>query len=147
MVADRDITLTIPTDESRADAAGQFGPVIASRQLSLAPEGQVTVEIGLPRQCRGMANDLADRAMGEGDWVCPIRIVGLSRSDVRFATGYDAVQALWLAFMSVGIELYMSDEARAGRLRIAAAADDGNLHFPMWQSLAGLVPNARTFVM
>jgi hypothetical protein len=147
MIADRDITLTIPMDESRADPAGEFGPVIASRQLSLAPEGNVTVEIGMPRQSREVTGDIAGRTMGEGDWVCPIRIVGLSRSDVRFATGYDAVQALWLAFMSVGIELYMSDEARAGRLRIAAAAEDGNLHFPMWQSLAGLVPNARTFVM
>jgi hypothetical protein len=72
----------------------EFGPVIASRELSRPKGGPpVLVEIGKPRRRR------------TGEWECQYRIRGLKRQRLRRALGEDAVQALELVFQAIRIEL------------------------------------------
>jgi hypothetical protein len=47
-----------------------------------------------------------------GDWRCPFQIAGTRNGGVQFAFGVDAVQALQLAFVAVGVLLFAADGPR-----------------------------------
>jgi hypothetical protein len=64
---------------------------------------QIVVRIGKPRP------DLEP----DGGWGCPTQIVGLGQDDVLVAFGYDAVQALQLAFEMIGARLAYPPEPMA----------------------------------
>lgn len=72
-----------------------LGVVVATRRLRAArPPGRLcTVAIGRPRRVR------------PGEWACPYRVTGIGSSEVRYAHGVDAVQALLLAFQGVRVRL------------------------------------------
>jgi hypothetical protein len=53
---------------------------------------------------------------GGRDWRCPYRIDGLEHGWDSHACGVDPLQALTLALKKIAIELYVSPEAREGRL-------------------------------
>lgn len=57
------------------------------------PPRQVTLRIGRPRPDR------------QGDWVCPVQVVGLGDDAVMNVNGVDAVQALFLAMQIAGVKL------------------------------------------
>ncbi len=97
--------------------------VIASRSLELRNEDgtstPIVVRIGRP---------LLDAA----DYRCDYEIEGLSKMRTLHIRAIDAVQALWLALVGVGVELRSSDEGKAGRITFGADAD---LCFPNAEQL------------
>lgn len=94
------------------------GTVIAVRELDLLGGGKATVTIGKP-----------EKFPDADDYYCPYQISGIKRSNVRYAGGVDAVQALELALKMIGADLYTSDEAKAGALSWKGS-DKGDLGFP-----------------
>ena len=97
------------------------GEVIATREVELKPSGRkVVVTIGKPQRFPGPD--------GQGHY-CPYQISGITRDKVRFAGGADAVQAIALAMKMVGIDLYTSEEGKAGMLSWECGRD-GDLGFP-----------------
>src|SRR5260221_3164938 len=97
------------------------GTVIAHRKLTLSRTQTVTVNIGKPKKFRG-----------GHDYYCPYRITGIGQEKIKYAGGVDPVQALHLALMKIGTELYTSKEAKAGRLRWDGGSTKGDLGFPVW---------------
>lgn len=76
----------------------QLGEVIAERRLEWAgggPGGGVLVRIGRP----------VPDPEPDGDWRCPLQIVGAHGDAVRAAYGVDAVQALVLGLWMIDVEL------------------------------------------
>lgn len=47
-----------------------------------------------------------------GDWRCPFQIVGIGDGAVQFSFGIDAVQALQLAFVIMGAQLFGANGQR-----------------------------------
>jgi hypothetical protein len=94
------------------------GTVIAVRNLDLRGGKEVVVTIGMPR-----------KTPDEDDYYCPYQITGADRSDIRYAVGVDAVQALELALRMIGADLYTSNEALNGALSWEGGID-GDLGFP-----------------
>lgn len=83
----------------------QLTDVIAERVLEARKPGsdavtEVRVRVGRP----------IPEPDPDGDWICPVQIVGLGDGEVASVYGIDAIQALLLALQKVG-----SDLAAAGR--------------------------------
>lgn len=107
-----------------------IGTVIARRDLALSGGGKVVVEIGKPRKFRGSP-----------DYFCPFRIRGLGKKVIMsMAGGVDAIQALELAFLRIGIALYIAPEAKSGKLSWGAGQVKGDLGFPLLDIAADLLP-------
>ena len=84
-----------------------LGEVVAERRLDWTGDAEwegVVVRIGKPVR----------NPDPEGDWVCPIEIIGLGDDTVRAAFGVDAVQALMLALQMIHIDL-QAGQRRTGR--------------------------------
>jgi hypothetical protein len=83
--------------------------VIATRTLELRHEdgssSPVLVRIARPRP-------------HSDDYRCDYEIEGLSNKRSFSVFGVDAVQALWLAMVGVGVDLQTSKEGKAGRLAL-----------------------------
>jgi len=82
-----------------------IGMVIARRELTLSRGRKAVVEIGKPRKFRGSP-----------DYFYPFKIRGLGKVIISMAGGVDAIQALEFAFLRIGIDLYISREAKSGQL-------------------------------
>jgi hypothetical protein len=95
------------------------GSVIAIREFYLLGGGVVTVVIGKP-----------EKFPNADEYFCPYQITGIKRSNIRYAGGVDAVQALVLALKMVGADLYSSDEAQSGALTWNGSVEKGDLGFP-----------------
>jgi len=97
-----------------------IGEVIATRTLQLVEnkKGGITVQIGKPKQFPN-----------KSDYYCPYRIIGIGDEKIRYAAGIDAVQAIQLAMVKIGAEIYTSTEAKSGRLRWDGD-EKGDLGFP-----------------
>ena len=112
-----------------------LGTVIAERQFFLDGKGTVWGRIGEP-----LASDAEPYEGG-----CPWQIEGMGSGKVRFAFGFDRMQALWLAIQALGTELYSSEEYRAGRL---AAFEEGERQFylalPVLNGFEDLLPDKGT---
>jgi hypothetical protein len=95
-----------------------IGVVIATRSIALLGDTQaVTVTIGTPQ------------AFSDGkDYYCPYQIIGIGDERIRYASGVDTIQALFLALKKIGSVLHSSDPARAGSLTWLGNSDLG---FPM----------------
>jgi hypothetical protein len=106
-----------------------IGTVIAERTLDLSPRGNVIVRIGKPRKTRGF-----------NDYFCPFEIRGLSQHWLSYIVGLDSMQSLELALKHIGALLYMSDEAKAGRL---GWVGDNDLGFPRSDLMSDLRPAPR----
>lgn len=104
-----------------------IGLPIAQRELELEGGEKVIVVIGKP-----------ERLLGEDDFYCPYQITGLGDAKVRYASGVDAVQALWLVLQMIGSDLYTSSEARDGKL---TWNDERVLGFPVPDSIRDLLPH------
>jgi hypothetical protein len=52
----------------------------------------------------------------DGDWSCRLEIDWPDEQEAMSMHGYDAVQAMVLAFQMVGSRLYASEEHKAGKL-------------------------------
>ena len=96
------------------------GEVIATRSLNLADEKDrvVVVLIGRPRQFPDST-----------DYYCPFQITGIGSERVKYAGGVDPVQALQLALLKAGADLYALDRKTGGRLRWDGG-EPGDLGFP-----------------
>jgi hypothetical protein len=70
---------------------------IARRRLTFEIAGEareVTMILGEPR-----------RISETGDWSCPYQLLGIGRTNVRYAEGVDSAQALYLALEGISSEL------------------------------------------
>lgn len=72
---------------------------------------------------------------------CKFRIIGLNGDYFRNVVGEDGVQALMLALERIGIDLYTSEAAKAGKLTWNGEADLG---FPVPSGLEDLLPKRST---
>ena len=59
--------------------------------------------------------------------MCYYKILGMGREKLRYAAGADAIQAVSLALVNIGTNIYASPEAKSGLLKWHGA---GNLGFP-----------------
>jgi hypothetical protein len=80
--------------------AQQLTDVIAERMLVARKPGsdavaEIWVRVGRPYPDTDP----------DGDWICPIQILGLGAEEVANVYGIDAVQALTLALQKAGIDL------------------------------------------
>jgi hypothetical protein len=95
----------VPSVSAKGEKAEQLGDVIAERVLDGVGEDgsarEIVVRIGRPRP---------DPEPG-GGWGCPTQILGIGQDEVLVAFGYDAVQALQLAFQMIGARLAYPTEA------------------------------------
>lgn len=107
-----------------------IGIEIARRELD-ANGARVSVAIGKP-----------EKFPDADDYFCPYQVTGIGNGKVRYAGGVDAVQALLLALKMIGADLYTSKEAQAKQLSWSAG-ENGNLGFPVPDSLQDLVPDRR----
>lgn len=78
----------------------QLEDVIAERTLEAGKPGtdgakEIRVRLGRP---------FSDPDP-EGDWICPVQILGLGDEEIANVYGIDAIQALTLALQKVGIDL------------------------------------------
>lgn len=108
-----------------------IGTVIAKRELTLSSGKPVTVLIGKP-----------ERFPDSPDYFCSYQILGLGSERVKRAGGVDAIQAMECAHKMIGADLYTSNEYRAGELHWSAGSQ-GDLGFPVADSIADLGPNHR----
>jgi len=97
----------------------KVGKIFATRELTLSGRAKVTVAIGKPRKFRGGI-----------DYYCPFQITGMGDEKVRYTGGADAVQALQLALVLIGVQLQSSEEARAGKLSWDGGRRRGDFGFP-----------------
>ena len=82
-----------------------IGTIIATRVLTLAATKTVTISIGTPT------------AYPDGnDFYCPYQIVGIGSGQIRYASGVDSFQALYLAMKKIGADINTSSEAKSGDL-------------------------------
>lgn len=85
--------------------------IIATRTLQLADDSgssgtaPVVVEIYEPQS-----------GEAEGEFFCWYKICGLGDERLKRCVGVDAVQALLVALVRIGSDLYSRDETKAGRL-------------------------------
>ncbi|MFB3814767.1 MAG: hypothetical protein ACE14L_11725 [Terriglobales bacterium] len=82
------------------------GEVIASRKFALVhdPSREIVVKMGRPQKIR-------DR----NGYYCPIQILGAGDEGIYSAVGYDAFQAIELAFRLINLEL----ELRLGDVKMS----------------------------
>jgi hypothetical protein len=77
-----------------------LGEVIAERMLVLERRGsrrkKVILRLGKPRVFQ----------KGKPDHFCPFQILGIGKSDVRFAGGVDAFQAIQMVLIGIAIDLH-----------------------------------------
>ncbi len=106
-----------------------IGPIIACRALAGRDGKQVRVILGRPR-----------RFPGGNDYYCPYQILGIGDERIRHAGGIDAIQALQLTLMKIGLELYTSEDARARALSWDAGSVEGDLGFPVPRGNEDLLP-------
>ena len=108
--------------------AVELGQVIAERRFILDPDETVIVRLGLP---------ITHAGPPEESW-CPYQVEGLGTGKVRRAFGIDALQSIWLALVTIGSQLYESQEYKAGRLH--PGGGDPDLGLPVFDALRHLVP-------
>lgn len=92
-----------------------IGEVIASRSLSLGERDEITIHIGRP---------FAPPDYG-GNFCCPYQIRGIGDEKIRYGSGVDSLQALYLAMINISTDLYPTKEARDGRIRWQGDRDLG----------------------
>lgn len=102
-----------------------LGQIIARRELTC--DGKpVRVLIGMPQ-----------RLSDPEDYLCPYEIDGPYTKKLSRVIGIDAVQALQLVMVKIGVDLEASDENRTGRLRWLD--ESGYLGFPSTETLAEML--------
>ena len=105
-----------------------IGTVIVRRVLTLSPNKEVTVLVGLPQE------------FPEGtSFYCPYQITGLAKEKLFYAGGVDAIQAFCLALEMIGVILYTSAEYKVGHLSWEAGRK-GELGFPVPNNVRDLLP-------
>jgi hypothetical protein len=93
--------------------------VIATRSILVKDkEKKITIIIGKPKQFPDTP-----------DYYCPYQILGIGDEKIRYAAGIDAVQAIQLAMVMIGSDLYTLKEATTGQLRWKGD-EKGDLGFP-----------------
>lgn len=108
----------------------EIGPVFATRTLLLDGKDEIRITIGQP----------VSPPDWNGNFRCTYRIEGLGEQEiVKGVGGLDSLQALYLAMMTISVDLYTSDEARAGRITWEG---DPNLGLPYSEVIADLVPKS-----
>lgn len=106
----------------------KLGVIIARRDLSLAPDKQITVRIGEPQRS-------ADRS----SYFCTYEIVGLGDDRPRRAPGgIDSVHALQLVLEKIGIELHVLNEANSGAIHWNGELH-GDLGFPLRKAIRDIL--------
>lgn len=91
--------------------------MIATRDLTLAEIKTVKVSIGTP----------APYSDGK-DYYCPYQIIGIGDGKIKYTSGIDSVQALYLAMKKIGATITASSEAKSGKLKWL---DNLDLGFPV----------------
>ena len=101
----------------------ELDEVVATRVLRLlggetSPDKEAVVKIGKPQP------------FPDGrDYFCPYQITGLGDEKVRYFGGIDAIQALHLAIVAAGADVFALNELCGGRLRWDGD-EHGDLGFP-----------------
>ena len=107
----------------------ELGPIVAERILTVegTPSVQITVLMGAPRI--GAEN---------GDYVCPVQILGIGDEKVWGVYGVDAFQAMQLGLEIIGVELYVKLNRKLdGKIRWN---DQLDLGFPLPDSVIEFGP-------
>lgn len=102
--------------------AQQLTDVIAERMLEARQPGSDTVT-----EVRVLVGRPFPDPAPDGDWICPVQILGVGDEKIADVYGIDAIQALMLALRKAGIDL-----AAAGRRGLELRWLDGlaDLGFP-----------------
>ena len=108
------------------------GDVIDTRALTLDGDRKVEVRIGRP-----------ERLSDSEEWCCRQQIIGIGSERVKQITGGDSVQALLLALLMVGAQLYCSEEYEAGRLTWDWDPNN-DLGFPVPSNIRDVLPPNST---
>ena len=107
---------------------------ICQRNISLEGGRQVIVRVGAP-----ITNEDGEYLYGESCY-CLYQISGIGTEIIRKAWGVDGFQAIQMALLRIGSDLYASDEARSGKLSWDAGNVPGDLGFPVPERLVDLLP-------
>ncbi|MCA9429461.1 MAG: hypothetical protein KC940_03025, partial [Candidatus Omnitrophica bacterium] len=99
----------------------EIGTIIAERQFTLSdnPDRIITARMGMPK----VFSD-------NGDYCCPIQVLGAGNDRVLEVGGVDAVQAIDLALKALGARLWSMQKESGGKI---VWLDEGNwdLGLPM----------------
>jgi len=93
----------------------ELGVLIASRSLSFADRDDITILIGQPF----IPPDYG------GNFCCPYQIKGIGDEKIRYGSGIDSLQALYIALINISTDLYPTEEARAGKVTWQGERDLG----------------------
>src|SRR6185503_9048412 len=104
-----------------------LGLVIASRTLSSASNGRITIRIGQPYTPPDYGNNFC----------CPYQIDGVGDGKIRYGSGVDSLQSLFIALINISTDLYTSDEAQAGQITWEGERDLG---LPFAEAIRDFVP-------
>jgi hypothetical protein len=107
----------------------ELGSIVAERILTVEgnPSVQIRALMGTPRI-----------EAGNGDYLCPIQILGLGDEKVWGVHGVDAFQAMQLGMEMIGIELYVKLNRKLdGKIRWN---DQLDLGFPLPDSVIEFGP-------
>src|SRR6185312_15567490 len=83
-----------------------LGTVVATRKLTLGEKGEIVIRIGQP---------FVPPNYG-GNFCCPYQIEGVGDGAIRYGSGIDSLQALYIALINISTDLYSSVEAQAGMI-------------------------------
>ncbi len=123
------IFILLAMEEQMIFEIKEISEAIAERYLYLEgqPDMKIRVRIGKPQRVTSpQRNDFV---------FCPYQIIGIGDEKVRSAGGVDEVQALQLAMVMIGSELYfLLNRKYDGKIRWDAGKD-GDLGFPVPPSL------------
>jgi hypothetical protein len=92
-----------------------LGQIIASRTLSFADGGEITIRVGQPFMPPNYG----------GNFCCPYQIDGIGDGKIRYGSGVDSLQALYIALINISTDLYPSEEAKAGKITWQGERDLG----------------------
>ncbi len=106
-----------------------LGHVIARRTLSIPDKGPVHVRIGQPF----VPDDYG------GNYCCPYQVEGIGDGKIRYGSGIDSLQALYMALISLSTDLYTSPEQQLAGIFWEESRDLG---LPVAEAVKDLVPRA-----
>jgi hypothetical protein len=108
--------------------------IFATRELELAKvSGSPLLKVHIVLYC-------PEALPNRGGFACAYQIKGLGNRPMKDGKGSDPVQAVIHALAKIGVELYKSEEAQAGRLQWCGG---GNLGFPVFEAMTAFVPEPK----
>jgi hypothetical protein len=110
----------------------ELGHVIVSRTLSFGDKATIIIRIGQPF----IPPDYGS------NFCCPYQLEGIGDGKIRYGSGIDGLQALYIALINISTDLYTSEEAQAGQITWEGERDLG---LPFAEAIKDFVPKRHGF--